>query len=177
MADVPTSICPGKHCDAEHIKNNAYWNQSFGQYYCSCKNGSSGGQHTNISTKEFMRLWAQQPYDFTEHRYVFTHANISELKHMQSLTSLIITNSMVRDGSAISKLKHLQTLKLHCPQLEDISWITELTNLRELNLEGCATIKDVSMCKSLTNLTKLNIKGTGVRNTEMLTSSRLAIEK
>ncbi len=176
VADVPTSICPGKHCDAEHIKNNAYWNYSHNQYCCTCKNPSSG-QHMNIPTREFMRLWTQQSYDFTEHRYVFTHANIGELKHMQNLTSLIITNSVLQNGSVIRELKYLRTLELHCPQLQDISWVAELTQLTDLNLEGCASIKDVSMCKSLVHLTKLNIKGTGVRNTEMLTSSRLAIEK
>jgi hypothetical protein len=176
MGDVPVSICPGKHCDIEHIKNAAYWSYQHNQYACTCKN-PAGGQHMNIPTKEFMRLWSLQPYDFTTHRYVCTGTDISELKHMKHLSSLIITNPFLQNGSVIKDMKRLRTLELHCPQLQDISWLTELTNLQELNLEGCTAIKDVSMCKSLTNLIKLNIKGTGVRNTEMLTSSRLAIEK
>ena len=83
----------------------------------------------------------------------------------------------MRDASAIRDLKQLRTLHLNCQSLRDISWITELINLTELNLEGCSVISDVSMCKSLPNLTKLNIKNTLVRNTEMLISPRLAIEK
>ncbi len=174
-ADIPTSICPGKHCDLEHIKNAGY-NPSYGQYTITCKN-SPGGMHT-IPTKEFMNLWTIQPYDFINNKYTcYNIYNIKELKHMKHLHTLYLQTNQNLDGSAIGELINLKKLELNCGALRDIDWITKLIRLEELNLEGCSMITDVSMCKSLINLTKLNIKGTGVRNTEMLTSSRLAIEK
>lgn len=166
--------CQNKCCTVDHLRKNGYVNGS--QFYITCSKGSQYGQH-QMSTYDYMNIWFQPPYNFDTQQYLFTGKDIDCLCDMSNLETLIITNKNIVDVSVIGQLDDLTKLELHCPKVKDISWITKLTNLTELNLEGCATISDVSMCKSLPNLTKLNIKGTGVRNTEMLTSASLAIEK
>jgi Leucine-rich repeat (LRR) protein len=62
------------------------------------------------------------------------------------------------------------------PNLQNISWISNLKNLKSVSFQGCGTLSEISPIKELPNLTKLNVKNTSVKNTAFLANPKLTIQ-
>ena len=80
-----------------------------------------------------------------------------EIDH--STTSLTINNgNRLKDISALTSLQNLNELDLpYCQELTDISALSSLKNLNDLNLFQCEELTDISALASLKNLKRLDL--------------------
>lgn len=131
--------------------------------------------------------------------YVFNSLkNITNLKYLKNLTSLSIWGaSEINDYNVLKELKNLTTLciasarkSVHTgsngmkpqnagnnPQLKDVTWIEDLTNLTTVSFLGCSHLVNITPLKKLNSLQNLDIRETGVKNTDFLTNAGLTIVK
>jgi hypothetical protein len=154
--------------------------------------------HNNISISTPTGTWQKN----STPTYVFNSLkNISNIKYLKNLTSLSIWGgSELTDFSILKELKKLTELNIcsarrsvhesnhmynrmkpqnagNNPQLKDISWIKDLTNLTTVSFLGCSSLIDITPLKKVTSLAKLDIRETGVKNTDFLTNAGLTIVK
>ena len=110
---------------------------------------------------------------------------LKNLKYLQSCETLILSGmSLITDYSPIGQMKNLKTLAIvgspnnqFTPQLEDIAWIKDLLQLKNVYFTHCQHLVNIRPLQSLENLKVLNIQGTGVKNSEFLRQSTLTIKK
>jgi len=140
--------------------------------------------------------WAVLPQE--EKVYTFNaFLSLKNLKYMKNLTQLTICGSSeCTNYESIGEIGRLQELKIvsnmqsqQCgsppqwqytpkdsqPNLQNISWISNLKNLKTVSFQGCATLSEISAIKELPNLTELNVKNTSVKNTAFLANPKLTI--
>lgn len=129
-----------------------------------------------------------------EKAYTFhKRLSLKNLKYMKRLTHLTICGSSESTNyETIGELQTLQELKIisnmqsqqvngqytprdSSPNLQNISWISNLKNLRSVSFQGCANLLDISAIKELSHLTELNVKNTQVKNTAFLVNPKLTI--
>jgi Leucine-rich repeat (LRR) protein len=77
-----------------------------------------------------------------------------------SLTHLYIDEFKAKDFSKLADLKNLEILAIKNSNIEDISCLSSLINLKKLELINCKKLTDFTPIKSLTNLEWLSIDGT-----------------
>ncbi|PGZ90450.1 leucine-rich repeat protein [Bacillus sp. AFS029533] len=84
--------------------------------------------------------------------------DLEEISNLFRLETLIITQSRIKTLKGISNLKQLKNLQLYYLRtLTDISDIDEVNNLGKLELENCKNIEDFSVIKNLNNLYQLDL--------------------
>ena len=116
--------------------------------------------------------------------------SLKGLQYLKNCTSLVIggCHPSLTDFSDIGSMRNLQSLTITCdtdgsgqnpggynvlrPQLRDISWISNLTQLRTLNFHGCQQLADLTPLKELPHLVSLRISSTAVTNTDWLSVSK-----
>jgi len=137
--------------------------------------------------------WTALPQN--EKAYTFnTHLSLKNLKYLKNLIHLTICGSSESTSyESIGEIVSLEYLKIVAnmqsinnnsiyivkdshPNLQDISWISNLKNLITLSFQGCESLSDISPIKNLSNLTELNIKNTQVKNTAFLANPKLTID-
>ena len=116
---------------------------------------------------------------------VYHQQGITSLENLKYLTAcgklVIVPHYTVSDYSPIGTMKNLTDLTICCSTgqerctLNDISWISELKNLRFISFNGCI-VKDISPLSSLPNLHFLDVRNTGINNTACI-GSRVNIQK
>jgi len=84
--------------------------------------------------------------------------DLEEISNLFGLETLIITQSRIRTLKGISNLNQLKNLQLnYLRTLSDISDIDKINNLEKLELESCKNIEDFSVIKNLKNLYELDL--------------------
>jgi Leucine-rich repeat (LRR) protein len=110
-----------------------------------------------------------------------TPVSIRNLAHLTGCKNITICKSSpikLQDIDSISELKNLRELNLvNIESLMEISWIQSCQQLTHLVLFGCSNLHDITPLRELKNLTVLDIRGTNVKNSAFLTNSRLTITK
>ena len=137
------------------------------------------------------------PLRQNEKAYIFnTSLSLKNVKYLKNLIHLTICGSSESTSyESIGDLPRLQELNIVAnmqsqhnppqqwqynpkdshPNLQDISWISNLKNLITLSFQGCSSLSDISPIKNLSNLTELNVKNTEVKNTAFLANPKLTI--
>ena len=102
---------------------------------------------------------------------------LSDLKYLTGLDSLILnSNVKLNDVSAISNLTNLTELEMTSCNLTDISALSGLTKLKILNLSGNKELSDISVIKNMTELTTLDLSSCNISDVsgiEKITSLRI----
>jgi len=93
--------------------------------------------------------------------------DVSPLKELKSLTTLILDGTNVSDVSPLKDLKNLTTLYLSDTKVNDVSPLKDLKNLTALNLLG-TQVSDVSPLKELKSLTTLDLSAAKVSDVSPL---------
>jgi len=147
--------------------------------------------HPNQGTNPTWNLLPPHEKAYTFHK----HLSLKNLKYLKRLTHLTICGSSESSKyETIGELQTLQELKIipnmqsqqvngqwqytprdSSPNLQNISWISNLKNLRSVSFQGCANLLDISAIKELSHLTELNVKNTQVKNTAFLINPKLTI--
>lgn len=163
-------------------------NHGWGEY-----NLTRPGHHPNEGNNP---TWTAVPQE--EKAYPFnTFLSLKNLKYLKNLIYLTICGSSESTNyESIGELHKLQELKIisnmqsqHCgtpaewqytpkdshPNLQNISWISNLKNLKSVCFQGCGSLSEISPIKGLSNLTELNVKNTQVKNTAFLANPKLTI--
>lgn len=87
-----------------------------------------------------------------------------------TVTELTVPESMT-DLSDLRYFKNLTTLNIHIAVTADYSFLTELTALETLDLNGCLLSSDaVSYIGSVSSLTSLSLSGCGISNIQPLSA-------
>lgn len=89
---------------------------------------------------------------------------LNDLKHLNELETLDLSNSNIWDLSPLVSFKSLRHLDLsdkgpRCADYNDISVLSQLVDLESLNLTGSYFIKDFEPLKSLRKLKRLGLPG------------------
>jgi len=134
-----------------------------------------------------------------EKAYTFnTFLSLKNLKYLKNLTHLTICGSSESTNyESIGEVGRLQDVKIVAnmqsqhrgnppewqytpkdsqPNLYNISWISNLKNLKSVSFQGCGTLSEISAIKELPNLIELNVKNTSVKNTAFLANPKLTIQ-
>lgn len=78
-------------------------------------------------------------------------------------------HNQINDISALSKLKNLKRLNLTLAEVSDISPLSEITELEYLNLDA-TQVEDLSPLRKMIKLRELSIKHTKVKNIQVLSN-------
>ena len=86
---------------------------------------------------------------------------LSVLAPLQTLTALTLRGDFSSlDG--VQTLTGLTNLTIQSPSLVDISALSELNKLREINFSTCGALKDITALAAHTKVRSLNLSGTKV---------------
>ena len=181
-----TSWNPGKF----YQHNNGY-NEYDMSHTTTIVSLIQNGHHSNHPI-----VW--QPIPHNEKAYTFnTFLSLKNLKYLKNLTNLTICGSSKSTNyESIGEIHKLQDLKIvanmqsqQCgtppdwqyipkdshPNLQDISWISNLKNLKSVSFQGCGSLSEISPIKELPNLAELNVRNTSVKNTAFLANPKVTI--
>ncbi|MDD3818297.1 MAG: CotH kinase family protein [Actinomycetota bacterium] len=112
---------------------------------------------SNLKELEYLDLYSN--------KYVESIAPIADLANLKTL---IIENLYrINDIELLGNLKNLQILDMHDCRVQDISFISRLTNLKELNL-SYNNARDFSPLGNLNNLEILDLSSTGITDLSSL---------
>jgi Leucine-rich repeat (LRR) protein len=89
-------------------------------------------------------------------------SDISPLFDLPNLQHLNLIGNEISSVEGIEKLQLLQELYLGLNSLKDATPLSTLTNLRMLGLRGNPRVSDISSLTKLTNLVEVNLLGTSV---------------
>jgi Leucine-rich repeat (LRR) protein len=89
-------------------------------------------------------------------------SDISPLFDLSNLQHLNLIGNEISSVDGIEKLQSLQELYLGLNLIKDVTPISILTNLRILGLRGNIRVSDISSLTKLTNLVEVNLSGTSV---------------
>ncbi|MEM7534439.1 MAG: leucine-rich repeat domain-containing protein [Chloroflexota bacterium] len=111
-------------------------------------------------------------WELLDHNFRVGNVLAMMTQHMQSLNlggapALNLRSTQVSDVSALTGLHNLQQLDLSEAQVSDVSALAGLRNLRQLSLMK-ARVKDVSALAGLSNLQQLDLRYTHVRDVSAL---------
>jgi internalin A len=84
--------------------------------------------------------------------------DISSLKNLTKLKSLVLSGSKVSDISALSGKVNLKYLGLSFTKVRELDPISTLSGLEKLNLSSCRYVSDLAPLANLENLKELNIQ-------------------
>ena len=106
-----------------------------------------------------------------------TLGNLSKLSGMQNLTKLYIEHIAVSDKnfSGISNLSKLKYLTISDSNVENISFLTDLVNLIEVNLYKNSINAGFSNIENLVNLRSLNLNNNSIQDIETVNSVNINI--
>ncbi|WP_017209355.1 leucine-rich repeat protein [Clostridium beijerinckii] len=82
---------------------------------------------------------------------------------VEKITSLVVPDKQIEDISGIENLSNLKELYLTGTNVSDISKLKGLTNLQQLSLTG-TNVRDISTLKELTNLKRLYLAFTEIND-------------
>jgi hypothetical protein len=182
-----TSWMPGKFY--QHGHGHPEYDMSHSTTSIGYHNGHT---HTTHSITWHLLPQHEKAYTFN------THLSLKNLKYLKNLTHLTICGSSESTNyESIGEIVRLQDLKIvanmqtqqygnppqwQCtpkdshPNLYNISWISNLKNLKSVSFQGCGTLSEISAIKELPNLIELNVKNTSVKNTAFLANPKLTIQ-
>ena len=81
--------------------------------------------------------------------------DISEIRHLKKLHTLILADNSISDISPLAELKELEFVELFCNRIKDVSPLTELPKLEDVNLCYNSAMKNpaaITGCSSLKRL-------------------------
>jgi Leucine-rich repeat (LRR) protein len=88
---------------------------------------------------------------------------IEGIGSLVSLEKLVISNSNIKSLEWLSNLTQLKELELiNCRSVSDFSEISSLINLKKLQIEGCSKLRDLNFLKALPDLEWLDLSSNGV---------------
>jgi len=101
--------------------------------------------------------------------------NVYFLKNLTKLETLDLIHTDVEDISCLAELKNLKHLDLYAAPVEDVSFLKNLTKLESLKLNG-TEVKDISALEKLTSLKELSLSSTDVEDFRTI-SNYINLEK